>query len=187
MSTVSSAGELGNVSIADASYTDAFDTSSHFSRWLEELQGGQHGAPETPGPIEEEDPRMYPAPYLGFNYEVSPEGTLPFADDSIEHTSSAAGLLVLTREASLEADISVEIAVICGCVKGNITATERVVMEPGSRVTGQIETPALWVQPGAVLEGEWLCTAIPTPPEHEQPVAEDLPEEPQYLVMRAVA
>jgi cytoskeletal protein CcmA (bactofilin family) len=186
MSTVSPASELSNVGIADTSLADPFDTSSHFSRWLQELQGEIHFAPETSETNEDEDSEMYHAPFLGFNYEVSSEGTLPFADDSIEHSSSSGGIVVITRDAWLEANISVEIAVICGCVIGNITATERVVMEPGSRVTGQIETPALWVQPGAVLDGEWLCTAVAAPAQDEKPV-EELPEERQYLAMRAVA
>jgi cytoskeletal protein CcmA (bactofilin family) len=65
---------------------------------------------------------------------------------------------VLTSRGRIEADVDVKVAIINGWVTGNITATDRVVLESEARVTGQILTRALSVKLGAVFDGECSFT-----------------------------
>ena len=66
---------------------------------------------------------------------------------------SRTGTLIVGETAEVEADIVVAIAIIDGLVRGDIHATERVELGSHARVFGNIESPALSVQPGAVFEG----------------------------------
>ena len=66
---------------------------------------------------------------------------------------SAFGTLVMTEKGRVEADVDVRIAIIEGCLAGNLRATEYVVLESGARVSGNIHTPSLEVRYGAVFEG----------------------------------
>jgi cytoskeletal protein CcmA (bactofilin family) len=84
---------------------------------------------------------------------------LHFDGYSFGPISSPEGTLVLTSRGRIEADVDVRVAIINGWVTGNITATERVVLESEARVTGQILTRALSVKLGAVFDGECLFTA----------------------------
>lgn len=169
MSTVSSASELGNVRTADASYADAFDTSSHFDRWLQ-LQGGQE--PLATQELENskvENSEIHSRSFPGSNCKVTFEGALHFEGVlhfdgySIGNISSPDGTLVLTKGGRIGGDINVGVAVIDGCITGNITATERVVLESEARVMGQIRTPALSVRWGAVFDGGCVSSANTTP------------------------
>jgi cytoskeletal protein CcmA (bactofilin family) len=63
---------------------------------------------------------------------------------------------VLSKCGKIEADIEVGTAIIDGSVTGNITASERVVLESDARVKGQIFTPALSMRLGALLDGDCL-------------------------------
>lgn len=64
------------------------------------------------------------------------------------------GALVVTKRGIVDADIEVGVAVINGAVTGNITATERVLLDSDARVKGQIITRLLSVKPGALFEGD---------------------------------
>ncbi|MEP6569076.1 MAG: polymer-forming cytoskeletal protein [Acidobacteriota bacterium] len=73
--------------------------------------------------------------------------------------NSPYGTLVLTKRWRIEADFNVKVAVINGWVTGDITATERVVLESEAPVTGQIQTPALSMKLKALFDGE--CCSDP--------------------------
>lgn len=62
-------------------------------------------------------------------------------------------------------DIEVGVAVINGCVNGNIRARQRVVLQSQARVEGNIETPSLAISDGAVFEGACNCLEDGTEPE----------------------
>jgi len=160
-STLSKATEPNGASPSNQSSADAFDPSLHFDRWLQDLQSGQQPvAPEAPETHEEQGSGIYIESFPGSNCEVSFEGVLEFDGYSIGNISSPEGTLVLTKRGRIDADINVGVAVIYGSVTGNITATERVVLESEARVSGQIRTRALSVRLGAVLDGE--CSFSPT-------------------------
>ena len=53
----------------------------------------------------------------------------------------------------MDADVEVSIAQIYGTVDGNITATKRIELGRVAKVTGDIQTPALVIEQGAIFEG----------------------------------
>ena len=163
-STLTKATESNGANAANRSPADPFDPRQYFDRWLQDLQGDQK-ALETEAPeIEQpEDSGIYIGSFPGSNCEVSFEGVLHFDGYSIGNISSPEGTLVLTKRGRIEADINVGIAIINGSVTGNITATERVVLESEARVSGQIRTAALSVRLGAVFDGECLFTGAAEP------------------------
>jgi cytoskeletal protein CcmA (bactofilin family) len=67
--------------------------------------------------------------------------------------TSEKGTLIVSAGGHVEANISVAAAKINGTVNGDIVATERIEFGRTARVRGNIQTPALVVEEGAVFEG----------------------------------
>ncbi|MCX5836501.1 MAG: polymer-forming cytoskeletal protein [Deltaproteobacteria bacterium] len=63
------------------------------------------------------------------------------------------GTLVIGDGAHTEADITADIVLISGEVRGQIEVREKVEIYPTGRVLGNIKTPALIIKEGAVFEG----------------------------------
>jgi cytoskeletal protein CcmA (bactofilin family) len=147
---------------ARESAKDPFDTSLFFDQWLQdvgaEAKNLTHTTAAEPADVLE-DEGFYIGSFPGSNCEVSFEGVLHFDGYSFGPINSPEGTLVLTKRGRIEADVNVKVAVIHGWVTGDITASERVVLESEARVTGQIYTRALSVRLGAVFDGECVLTA----------------------------
>jgi cytoskeletal protein CcmA (bactofilin family) len=67
--------------------------------------------------------------------------------------SSQDGTLIVSTGGQVDADVEVSVAQIYGTVVGNITATKRIELGRVATVTGDIQTPALVIEQGAVFEG----------------------------------
>lgn len=67
--------------------------------------------------------------------------------------TSADGTLIVSVGGQVDADIEVAVAIINGTVNGDIIASKRIEMGRAAKVTGNIQTPALVVENGAVFEG----------------------------------
>jgi len=67
--------------------------------------------------------------------------------------SSQDGTLIISTGGQVEADVEVSVAQIYGTVIGNVTATKRVELGRVAKVTGDIKTPALVIEQGAIFEG----------------------------------
>jgi cytoskeletal protein CcmA (bactofilin family) len=67
--------------------------------------------------------------------------------------ASEDGTLIIGTGGQVDADIEVAIATINGTVNGDIIASHRLELGRAARVTGNIQTPALVVEQGAVFEG----------------------------------
>lgn len=188
MSTALKATEWESASTVDASVQDAFDVNAHFNLWLDHLQGFQK--PITSPTLEtsaEETSEIYIGSFPGSNCEVTFEGILHFDGYSIGNISSPEGTLILTRRGRIEADINVGVAVISGSVTGNITATERVILESEAQVRGQIHTPALSVRLGAIFDGDCVLTAPAHHAKVEQRSEETHSGALEYMAMAASA
>jgi cytoskeletal protein CcmA (bactofilin family) len=72
---------------------------------------------------------------------------------------SADGTLVVGAGGLVEADIEVGVAIINGRVRGDITAGERIELGRAAAVIGDIDTPALVIEQGAIFEGSCRMTA----------------------------
>jgi|SRR6185436_607033 len=161
MSALLQESELSCPDAARESATDPFDTSSFFDQWLQDVGAEEklpaQAASEPTEPTEDEG--FYIGSFPGSRCEVSFEGVLHFDGYSFGNITSPEGTLVLTKRGRIEADVNVKVAVINGCVTGDITASERVVLESEARVTGQIYTRALSVKLGAIFDGECVLSA----------------------------
>lgn len=67
--------------------------------------------------------------------------------------ASETGTLIIGSSGQVDADISVAAALINGTVNGDIIATERLELGRTARVMGNIQTPRLTIEDGAILEG----------------------------------
>src|SRR5215218_7320117 len=67
--------------------------------------------------------------------------------------SSADGTLIVSTNGSVDANVEVAVAQIFGTVNGDITASKRIEMGRVAKVTGNIQTPALVIENGALFEG----------------------------------
>jgi cytoskeletal protein CcmA (bactofilin family) len=133
------------------------DTSLYFEAWLENLKPSLEPRKNQPA-----DPAVAHAPAPG---EISFEGTLRVAGHAAGFLRSLTGTLIIGESGEVEADIVVAIAIIDGLLRGNIHATERVVLGSHARVFGNIESPTLSIAPGAVFEGECHSTDLSGPNE----------------------
>lgn len=158
MSAASQSIELNTA--AQTAALDPFDTRGYFERWLADLNPSQQAIASETADIQAEDAsEIFIGSFPGSNCEVCFEGVLHFDGYSIGNITSPDGTLVLTKRGRIEADINVGVAVIGGWVTGDITASDRVVLESEARVTGQIRTPTLSIRLGAVFDGDCLLTA----------------------------
>lgn len=66
---------------------------------------------------------------------------------------SQSGSLVVGSGGQVDANIEVAVAMIQGCVTGDIIATQRVELGRASKLSGNIQTPSLVIEQGAVFEG----------------------------------
>ena len=69
------------------------------------------------------------------------------------HISSQDGTLIVGTNGQVDADIEVSVATIHGTVNGDIIATKRIEIGRTSKVVGNIQTPALVIEQGAIFEG----------------------------------
>ena len=66
---------------------------------------------------------------------------------------SEGGTLIVEQAARIEARIEVGICIISGILEGNLSAKNRVEVHKTARVRGDITTPVLLVEEGAVVNG----------------------------------
>jgi cytoskeletal protein CcmA (bactofilin family) len=67
--------------------------------------------------------------------------------------ASADGTLIISTNGRVDANVEVAVAQIYGTVNGDITATKRIEMGRTAKVTGNIQTPTLAIEQGAIFEG----------------------------------
>lgn len=85
--------------------------------------------------------------------------------------TSDKGTLIVSAGGHVEANIAVAAAKINGTVNGDIVATERIEFGRTARVRGNIQTPALVVEEGAVFEGGCHMTSKQPAQERPRPAA----------------
>ena len=121
-----------------------FDPSAYFDRWLADVNAAlKQPSLELPPTDADCEHEIFVESRIGSNCEVNFEGVMHFDGYSLGNVLSPNGTLVVSKRGRIEADIDVGTAIIDGAVTGNITASERVVLESDARVRGQIFTRAL--------------------------------------------
>src|ERR1043166_6391651 len=66
---------------------------------------------------------------------------------------SSSGTLIVGVNGKVDANIEVAIAIITGTINGDIIATQRLELGRAAKVHGNIQTPSLVIEQGAVFEG----------------------------------
>jgi cytoskeletal protein CcmA (bactofilin family) len=120
------------------------DTTPYYEAWLKSLKPSSK-------PVDD----LAPASAIRFENMLH----LGCCVSAVVH--SRTGTLTVSETAEVQGNIFVARATVDGLVRGDIRATERVELGSTARVIGNIETPALAIQPGAVFEGQ--CHFLPLP------------------------
>ena len=99
--------------------------------------------------------------YLGsdalFKGTLSFEGTVRI-DGKFEGQVNTNDTLVIGETGNMKADIKVGTLVCKGQLNGAVVASKKIEMHPASKITGNIQTPALSIELGAVLDGHLNMT-----------------------------
>jgi cytoskeletal protein CcmA (bactofilin family) len=67
--------------------------------------------------------------------------------------NSEKGTLIIGTDGQVDADIEVMSAVVNGAVNGDITASEKIELGRAAKVVGNITSPQVVIEPGAIFEG----------------------------------
>src|SRR5689334_8635582 len=67
--------------------------------------------------------------------------------------SSTSGTLIVGNNGTVDANIEVAVAIIHGTINGDIIATQRLELGRAAKVNGNIQTPSLVIEQGAIFEG----------------------------------
>jgi cytoskeletal protein CcmA (bactofilin family) len=85
--------------------------------------------------------------------EASFKGMLRVDGHLSGRVTSEDGTLIVSTNGQVDANVEVAVAQIYGTVNGDVVATKRIEMGRVARVTGNIQTPALVIENGAIFEG----------------------------------
>ncbi len=98
------------------------------------------------------------------------EGKLSFKDTvridgHFSGQISSENTLVIGESGVIEADIRSQIVIVSGTIHGNVVALRKVVLHKAAHVDGDMETPSLVMEEGAVLNGKLnMASAAPKKP-----------------------
>ena len=67
--------------------------------------------------------------------------------------TSSSGTLIVGANGKVDANIEVAIAVVHGTINGDIIATQRLELGRAAKINGNIQTPSLVIEQGALFEG----------------------------------
>ena len=99
--------------------------------------------------------------YLGadalFKGTLSFEGTVRI-DGKFEGQVDTQDTLVIGETGDMKADVKVGTLICKGQLNGAVVASKKIEMHPASKITGNIQTPALSIELGAVLDGQLNMT-----------------------------
>jgi cytoskeletal protein CcmA (bactofilin family) len=100
--------------------------------------------------------------YVGSGTLVTGEATFKAMMRIDGHMSgritSSSGTLVVGTNGKVEANIEVAVATIHGTVNGDIIASQRLELGRAAKVSGNIQTPSLLIEQGAIFEGSCKMT-----------------------------
>ena len=97
--------------------------------------------------------------------------------------TSEAGTLIIGTNGQVDANVSVAAAMINGTVNGDVTASEKLQLGRTARVMGNIQSPRLIVEEGAILEGSCSMLKARETAEEEAVAAATEYESPQNTLI----
>src|SRR5215211_5478862 len=76
--------------------------------------------------------------------------------------NSSSGTLIVGANGKVDANIEVAVAVMHGTINGDIIATQRLELGRAAKVNGNIQTPSLIIEQGAMFEGSCKMVQMQT-------------------------
>ncbi|MDT4968243.1 MAG: hypothetical protein QOJ64_2980 [Acidobacteriota bacterium] len=100
--------------------------------------------------------------------EASFKGMLRVDGHLSGQVKSEGGTLIVGNNGQVDADIEVAVATIHGTVNGDIIASQRLELGRAAKVNGNIQTPSLVIEQGAVFEGSCRMVQLKTAMEKQR-------------------
>jgi len=94
-----------------------------------------------------------------FKGELNFENTLCI-DGEFEGKLTTSDKLIVAEEGTILADIEAGIVICKGKIRGNIIASQKLEIHSTGKIIGDVHTPALKVEVGAVMLGRVVCPNI---------------------------
>jgi cytoskeletal protein CcmA (bactofilin family) len=112
--------------------------------------------------------------FLGKNTEF--DGKLSFSgtvriDGHFKGEIAGDGTLIVGDDAVIESEVQVAHLVVCGEVRGNLFASEKIEIHPPGRVFGNLQAPSVVMDEGVVFEGCCKMKGIKGPDNENPPSA----------------
>lgn len=101
-----------------------------------------------------------------FQGTLTAKGSLR-VDGRIDGSIVDAKIVTIGKTGKVKGDVSCEVCYVSGEVRGNITALDHVECFSGSRLDGDLRTPRIMLEEGAVFNGN--CTMDAAKKQAEQP------------------
>jgi cytoskeletal protein CcmA (bactofilin family) len=98
--------------------------------------------------------------------------------------TSEAGTLIIGTNGQVDANVMVAAAMINGTVNGDVIASEKLQLGRTARVLGNVQSPRLIVEEGAILEGS--CSMLKAREVQEEEVAAAQYDEQQSLIAQPI-
>ena len=104
--------------------------------------------------------------------DASIDGAIEFTgtirvDGSVKgNITSTGGTVVIGEKGVVNAEISVNVAVVMGEVNGTIEAKERIEVYPPGRLGGDIRSPIVSIEPGGIFNGNCVMKPDAQPAEN---------------------
>lgn len=100
------------------------------------------------------------------------DGTIRIDGRAKGRISSKSGTLIVGEKAVIEAEISVDVAIIMGEVNGTVSAGNRIEAFPPCRINGDIQAPTVSIEPGVMFNGTCAMTSKNVTPLRRQDTVE---------------
>jgi len=75
-------------------------------------------------------------------------------EGNIKGTIEIDGKVRVAEQGRVEADVHARLVMVAGTIIGNITADDRIVLEPTAQVDGNITAPRILIEDGATFKGQ---------------------------------
>ena len=87
-----------------------------------------------------------------FQGTLTAKGSLKI-DGRIDGSLADAKTVTIGKTGRIKGDISCEVCNVCGEVRGNVTALERIEAISGARIEGDLRAPRIMIEDGAIFNG----------------------------------
>jgi cytoskeletal protein CcmA (bactofilin family) len=99
--------------------------------------------------------------------EIELKGTIRI-DGDFEGKLDCPDTLIIGKSGVVKADVNVKNAIIGGKIVGNISATNKIELQTGSHVEGDIATTRLVIDEGVFFEGNCRMGEAKSPVQHQE-------------------